>query len=127
MNQKIKLLGKPLDKEAIKTELMGFVEDIQQSMKSEILTPQKDLEPIKFLDEFYGNIPSITARPILKKIEPTGLEISGEIVGIKGTLLVVKNVGTYFALNLSSLIGIHASISDDAQEMKGQKSLFDFV
>ncbi|MGC9780613.1 MAG: DUF2797 domain-containing protein [Candidatus Heimdallarchaeota archaeon] len=127
LTQKVKLLGKSIDKKTIEKEIMLLVDEIQKSMKSEILIPRDKLEPITFLDEFYGNIPTITARPILKKLESTGLEISGEIIGIKGTILVVKNVGTYFALNLSTLIGLNATITDDAQEMKGQKSLFDFV
>ena len=96
-------------------------------MKSEILFPKEDLEHITFLDKFYSEIPSMTAQPLVLKLDKTGLDLSGEIVGVKGSILVVKNIETYFALPLDPLVGIQADLSQEYEEMKGQKSLFDFV
>jgi hypothetical protein len=127
INQKVKFIGKEIDKDQIMIQLESIIKEIYSTMKSEILIPKKDLDSVIFLDEFYGKISSLRAQPLVLKLDKTGLDISGKIVGVKGSILIVKNVGTHFALNLDSLVGIHAHLSQDYEEMKGQKSLFDFV
>ncbi|KAF5413177.1 MAG: hypothetical protein C5S38_07075 [Candidatus Methanophagaceae archaeon] len=64
---------------------------------------------------------------LVMKITDDIFELNGEIVGVKGTILVLKNGATYYTTNLSSLIGLYVDISEEKSEMKGQKSLFDFV
>ncbi|MHA1243574.1 MAG: hypothetical protein ACTSP7_03265, partial [Candidatus Heimdallarchaeota archaeon] len=60
-------------------------------------------------------------------LDESGLDISGEIVGVKGSVLVLKNGSTYYTTNLNSLIGSYIDLDEEVKEMKGQKSLFDFV
>lgn len=126
-SQKMKFIGKKIDKDKITNQLESIINEIYKSMKSEILFPKEDLEHITFLDKFYSEIPSMTAQPLVLKLDKTGLDLSGEIVGVKGSILVVKNIETYFALPLDPLVGIQADLSQEYEEMKGQKSLFDFV
>jgi len=126
-SQKMKFLGKKIDKDKITNQLQSFIDEIYKTMKSEILIPKKDLKSIVFLDKFFSEIPSMNTQPLVLKLDNAGLEVSGKIVGVKGSILVVKNVETYFALPLASLIGIQAHLSQEYEEMRGQKSLFDFV
>lgn len=127
ITQKMKFLGKSLGKDKIYGELHATINEIYHSMKSEILLPREKLEEITYLDSHYGTIPEISARPLVKKIADDTFELSGEIVGVKGTILVLKNGATYYTTNLSSLIGMYVEISEEKSDMKGQKSLFDFV
>lgn len=127
ITQKMKFLGKSIEKDKIHEELHTAIDAIYNSMKSEILLPREKLEEITYLDSFHGNIPEICARPLVKKIADETFELSGEVVGVKGTILVLKNGATYYTTNLSSLIGLYVDISEEKSEMKGQKSLFDFV
>ncbi len=126
-SQKMKFIGKKIDKDNITKQLNSLINEIYKTMKSEILIPKKDLEPITFLDKFFSEIPSLNVQPLVLKLDKTGLDLSGKIVGVKGSILVVKNVETYFALPLNPLVGIQAHLSQEYEEMKGQKSLFDFV
>jgi hypothetical protein len=126
-SQKMKFIGKKIDKDKITNQLQSIIDEIYKTMKSEILISKKDLKPITFLDKFFCEIPSMNAQPLVLKLDKTGLDLSGKIVGVKGSILVVKNVETYFALPLNPLVGIQAHLSQEYEEMKGQKSLFDFV
>jgi len=127
ISQKINYLGKSIDRKHISEQMSAAIEEVYSSIKSEILFPRDKLEEITFLDEIYGDISKIQMRPLLKKRSSEGLEISGSIVGVKGSILVLKNLETYFATNLNDLIGSHVLITEESIDMKGQKSLFDFV
>ncbi|MBK5112377.1 MAG: DUF2797 domain-containing protein [Candidatus Heimdallarchaeota archaeon] len=127
ISQKMKSIGKEINKDQVKNELQSIIDEIYATMKSEILIPKKELDSVVFLDKYYSDIHSLTAQPLVLKLDKTGLDISGKIVGVKGSILIVKNVETHYALNLDSLVGIQAHLSQDYEEMKGQKSLFDFV
>ena len=126
-SQKMKFIGKKIDKDKITNQLQSIIDEIYKTMKSEILIPKKDLKPITFLGKFFSEIPSMNVQPLVLKLDKTGLDLSGKIVGVKGSILVVKNVETYFALPLNPLVGIKAHLSQEYEEMRGQKSLFDFV
>jgi len=127
LTQKIKQLGKPIDRDLIIATINSAVDEVYSSIKSKILLPRKKLENITFLDNYYGELSTLKMRPLLKQRNSDGLEISGSIAGVKGSLLVLKNLETYYATNLNALVGSHVSITDEPIEMKGQKSLFDFV
>jgi hypothetical protein len=129
ITQKFKQIGIPINKNDITQQIETALKQIYSSetIKSKILIPQKDLEPIKFLDDYYGNISQLKARPLVEKLTNKGLLISGNIVGVKGSILVLKNNETYYATNLNSLIGLHQELKNEVVEIKGQKSLFDFV
>ncbi|MHA1461606.1 MAG: DUF2797 domain-containing protein [Candidatus Heimdallarchaeota archaeon] len=127
ITQKMKFLGKSIGRGKINEELQAAIDEIYESMKSEILLPKEKLEEITYLDSYHGTIPEINARPIVKKIADDSFELSGEIIGVKGTILVLRNGATYYTTNLSSIIGLYVDISEEKSEMKGQKSLFDFV
>ena len=77
-------------------------DNVIKSMKSEILLPREKLEEITYLDSYHGTIPEISARPLVKKITDDSFELSGEIIGTKGTILVLRNGATYYTTNLSS-------------------------
>ncbi|MBN1329537.1 MAG: DUF2797 domain-containing protein [Candidatus Heimdallarchaeota archaeon] len=126
-SQKINYLGKQIDRKQISEHMSKAIEEVYSSIKSETLVSRDKLEEITFLDEFYGEISKIQMRPQIKKRSSEGLEIGGTIIGVKGSILVLKNLETYFATNLNDLIGSHVLISEESIEMKGQKSLFDFV
>jgi hypothetical protein len=127
INQKMKTMGQPLDKEKITQEIEQAIEKIYSTVTSKILYPKEQLSGVVFLDEFQGSINKIKARPMFKTMDDTGLDFSGKIVGVKGSILVVQNGSTYYATNLNDLIGSFIEIKDEVKEMKGQKSLFDFV
>jgi len=78
------------------------------------------------LASFYGNIPSLSVNPILNEVEKT-MQITGEIVGVKGNLIVTKVNNSYYVTNLSRIIGHLVSFSSAPLKLKGQKSLSDFL
>jgi len=127
INRKMKSLGQVLDKEKITNEIEEAINLIHSSIKSDIFYPKEKLTALTFLDEFHGEINSIAARPMIKNLNETGLEISGEIVGVKGSILVLRNGSTFYATNLNLLIGSYLELCEIVKEMSGQKSLFDFV
>ena len=127
INQKMKLLGKPTNRDVIINDLKAAVNEVYDSVQSDIIIPKEKLLPITFLDELYGDIPKLETRPLIKKIGRENFHFSGEIVGVKGSIIVVRNEQTYYAFDLHSLIGRKIKINDEKVEMKGQRSLFDFV
>jgi len=127
ITQKMKSLGQTLNKDKLTQEMEEAINLIYSTIKSDILYPKEKLTGLTFLDEFHGEINNIEARPMIKTLDDTGLAISGEIVGVKGSILVLRNGSTYYATNLNSLIGSYIELDEAVNEMKGQKSLFDFV
>ncbi len=77
------------------------------------------------LASYYGNIPSLESNPILNEVENT-LQITGEIVGVKGKLLVTKVNNSFYVTNMNKIIGHLMSFSSTPLKMKGQKSLSEF-
>ena len=74
------------------------------------------------LKSYYGDIPSLQSNPILNEVEKT-LQITGEIIGVKGKLLVTKANNSFYVTNLSKIIGHMMSFSESALKIKGQQSL----
>ena len=79
----------------------------------------------QMLTSYYGNIPSLESNPILNEVEKT-LQITGNIIGVKGKLLVTKANNSVYVTNLNKIIGHLMSFSDEPLKMKGQQSLSDF-
>ena len=127
INQKLKQLGQANNRESIIQEMKEAVNEIYNSIKSDILLPIDKLLPPTFMDELYGDIPLLKTRPLVKKINNDSFQFAGKIVGVKGSILVVVNGQTYHAFDLHSLIGRNVVINEEKEEMGGQKSLFDFV
>jgi len=128
LSQKMKQLGAPVPHPVIEEALQKVIEKVYSSISSPILLPRENLQPLTFLDEYYGTVSSLTGRPIIKKLEKASpFFLSGEVVGVKGSILVLKNKGTYFSVHLPSLVGFHVQLQNEILEMAGQKSLFDFV
>lgn len=129
MSQKFKQIGISIDRDDITNQIESSLNQIYCSeiIKSKILIPRKELESIIFLDDYYGDINQLKARPLVKKLSNKGLLVSGNIVGVKGSILVLKNNETYYATDLNSLIGLHQDLRNEVVKIKGQKSLFDFV
>ncbi len=90
-----------------------------ESEDSELLHEETELL------SFYGNIPSLESSPILNEVEKT-LQITGEIVGVKGKLLVTKVNNSYYVTNISRIIGHLMAFSSTPLKLKGQKSLSEF-
>ena len=78
------------------------------------------------LSSFYGNIPSLSVNPIFNDVEKT-LQVVGEIIGIKGKLLVTTVSNSYYVTNLNKMIGNILLFSSKPLKLKGQKSLSDFL
>ncbi|MHA2357497.1 MAG: DUF2797 domain-containing protein [Candidatus Heimdallarchaeaceae archaeon] len=78
------------------------------------------------LASYYGKIPSLTVNPILNEVEKTK-QITGEIIGVKGNLIVTKVDNSFYVTNLSRIIGHLVSFSSAPLKLKGQKSLSDFL
>jgi hypothetical protein len=127
LTEKYKQLGTSFNKEEISKLFAETIDKIYSESSTKTLFPKEELEPIRFLDEFHGLIPSLDSRPIVKTLSEKGLKFSGKIVGVKGSILVVRNNNTNYATNLDSLIGMHIELNEEIIEMKGQKSLFDFI
>lgn len=128
VNHKMKFLGTKIDKEKLELDLQQTLDNIYSKVESEVLMERQKLEPILFLDKFHGKIPYMKSRPLMKKISSNQKFVfGGEIVGVKGSLLVVRNGATNYAFDLHSLIGSFVTLTEGKIEMKGQKSLFDFV
>ncbi|NHJ87061.1 MAG: DUF2797 domain-containing protein [Asgard group archaeon] len=126
-NQKLKFLGSKINRESIQADITDALDEIYSNVKSNIMIPREKLEPITFLDSYYGSLNSLQSRPLEMKNDKAGLEVSGEIVGVKGDILVLKNVETYYAVNLNNLTGYFVELENKLETMTGQKSLFDFV
>jgi hypothetical protein len=124
---KMDYLGDKENKTIIAERMEGAINKVYQNISSEILYPKNKLKPITWLTDYYGGITGLTSRPISKELTKKGLTLSGEIVGVKGSLLVVKNNNTYNICNLHSLIGTEVTIKKELSKIKGQRSLFDFV
>jgi len=77
------------------------------------------------LTSYYGDIPSLQSNPIFNEVEKT-LQITGQIVGVKGKLLVTKANNSVYVTNLSRIIGNIISFSKKPLKIKGQHSLSDF-
>ncbi|MCG3215774.1 MAG: DUF2797 domain-containing protein [Candidatus Heimdallarchaeota archaeon] len=90
-----------------------------QSSDSEILHQETALS------SYYGKITELTVNPIINDVEKTQ-QVTGEIIGIKGKLLVSKRNNSYYVTNLTKMIGHLLSFSSTPLKMKGQKSLSDF-
>ncbi len=77
------------------------------------------------LASYYGEIPSLQSNPILNEVEKS-FQITGEIVGTKGKLLVTKSNNSLYVSNLSKIIGHLMSFSSTPLKIKGQQSLSEF-
>ena len=77
------------------------------------------------LSSYYGNIPSLESNPIQNEIEKT-LQITGQIVGVKGKLLVTKVKNSFYVTNLTKIIGHLMTFSSTPLKIKGQQSLSEF-
>ncbi|MHA1629324.1 MAG: DUF2797 domain-containing protein [Candidatus Heimdallarchaeota archaeon] len=128
VSQKMKVIGSPISHQTMEAAIMKVLDAIYADVSSPILLPRNQLQPITFLDSYYGAISNLKGRPMIKRLEKDKpFFLSGEIVGVKGSILILKNKKTYFSFNLSSLVGFHVQLSQELSEMAGQKSLFDFV
>ncbi|NHJ38726.1 MAG: DUF2797 domain-containing protein [Asgard group archaeon] len=129
MSQKFKQIGILINKADITNQIESILDKMYNSIttKSKILIPRRELENITYLDNYYGKINQLKVRPLIKNLTNKGLKISGNVVGVKGSILVLKNNETYYATNLNSLIGLHQDLKNEVVPIKGQKSLFDFV
>ncbi|RLI64538.1 MAG: hypothetical protein DRO63_07465, partial [Candidatus Gerdarchaeota archaeon] len=124
----MKVIGSPISHQTMEAAIMKVLDAIYADVSSPILLPRNQLQPITFLDSYYGAISNLKGRPMIKRLEKDKpFFLSGEIVGVKGSILILKNKKTYFSFNLSSLVGFHVQLSQELSEMAGQKSLFDFV
>lgn len=77
------------------------------------------------LSSYYGNLADLEVNPILNDIKKTK-QITGEIIGVKGKLIVTKVNNSFYVTNLNKIIGHLLSFSSTPLKMKGQKSLSDF-
>ncbi len=104
----------------LKENVVNYLENTDYEQKeSELLYKETELS------SYYGNISSLDVNPILNEVEKT-MQISGELVGIKGKLAVTRVNNSYYVTNLSRLIGYLISFSEVPLKLKGQKSLSDF-
>jgi len=111
--------------------LPKFRETIEQVKKLLEKTDYESNESYLLFDEtdlssFYGNVPLLSVNPIFNEVEKT-MQIVGEIVGIKGKLLVTKINNSYYVTNLNKIIGNILLFSSKPLKLKGQKSLSDFL
>ena len=105
----------------LKDKVVEYLEDTDYNLQdSPLLYKETDLS------NYYGKIPSLTVNPILNEIGRTN-QISGDLVGVKGKLVVTKVNSSYYVTNLSKIIGHLISFSDVPLKLKGQKSLSDFL
>ncbi len=105
----------------LKDRVIEYLENTDYTLQeSPLLYKEKDLS------SYYGKIPSLDVNPILNEIEKT-MQISGNLIGVKGKLVVTKVNSSYYVANLSKITGHLISFSDIPLKLKGQKSLSDFL
>ena len=105
----------------LKDKVIKYLENTDYALQeSPLLYKEKDLS------SYYGKIPSLDVNPIPNEIEKT-MQISGNLIGVKGKLVVTKVNSSYYVTNLSKTIGHLISFSDVPLKLKGQKSLSDFL
>lgn len=110
----------PTFREIIKQVKELLEKSTYESHESDLLFNETDLSP------FYSNIPSLSVNPIFNDVEKT-LQIVGEVIGIKGKLLVTAINNSYYVTNLNKIIGNILLFSSKPLKLKGQKSLSDFL
>jgi hypothetical protein len=69
------------------------------------------------------NIPVIKQKPIILKVAD-GLSVTGEVVGVKGPILLLRNSEVFFVLGLSALLGRKIEFGFD--KIKNQTGLENF-
>jgi len=108
-------------------DFRAIVEDVKSYIgKSGYETENSDLlHKENELASYYGDIPSLESNPILNEVEKT-FQITGEIVGVKGKLIVTKVNNSFYVTNMSKIIGHLMSFSSTPLKMKGQQSLSEF-
>ncbi|TFG09728.1 DUF2797 domain-containing protein [Candidatus Heimdallarchaeota archaeon] len=105
---------------AIVDDVLDYVEKSGfEGVDSEFLLKENELT------SYYGNIPSLQSNPIFNEVEKT-LQITGQIIGVKGKLMVTKANNSIYVTNLSRIIGHRVSFSKKPLKIKGQQSLSDF-
>jgi hypothetical protein len=105
----------------IKIQVIELLEKSKyEANESDLLLKETDLS------SFYGKIPSLSVNPIFNDVEKT-LQIVGEVIGIKGKLLVTAINNSYYVTNLNKIIGNILLFSSKPLKLKGQKSLSDFL
>ncbi|MHA1303251.1 MAG: DUF2797 domain-containing protein [Candidatus Heimdallarchaeaceae archaeon] len=78
------------------------------------------------LAHFYGKIPQLKVKPIFNDVRKTQ-QVRGEIIGVKGKLLVTKLGETYYTTNLSAVLGHLIVMYSSPPLITGQRSLYDFL
>lgn len=101
----------------------------------DLLHPLKDTHPLvesdielKDLSEFYG-ISKMDTEPhrwYTNMQQIPGLQIAGEIIGMKGSLLITKINGAFYVINLKSIIGYRIDCESKVQIVT-QSGLLDFI
>lgn len=104
----------------IKQNVIEFLKEKEyNSQNSDLLYKEHSLS------YYYGDIPKIDTTPIVNNIEKTK-QITGQVVGVKGKLLVTRSNSSFYVTNLSKIVGRIVEFSDKQLKLKGQKSLSDY-
>jgi len=70
------------------------------------------------------NIPVLKQKPISLKVED-GINVMGEVVGVKGPILLLRSGGVYFTLSLNALLGRSVEFTDGkARSQTGLETFF---
>jgi hypothetical protein len=126
VSQKLAQLGKPFNKEKKYAEILDAIELVYSTINSDLLLAKSELVDPYILTNYYGKIPELSVRPLMKDFTKRDFQLSGIIVGVKGSILVVRNSATYFALNLHTLPGSYIFLDQKIKEEKGQQSLAEY-
>jgi hypothetical protein len=115
---KVSALGKE-DKTKLALRLL---EDTREKIHA-VASPDQRFHEDPWILLSHYNIPVLKQKPISLRVED-GVDVTGEVVGVKGPILLLRNGGVYFALGLSALLG--RSVEFTAGKARSQTGLETF-
>ena len=116
---KVSALGKE-DRTKLALRLLGETRDKIHAVAS----PDQRFHEDPWILLSHYNVPALKQRPISLKVED-GVDVTGEVVGVKGPILLLRNGGLYFALSLNALLGRSVEFTAGrAQSQTGLETFF---
>jgi len=112
---KVSALGKE-DRTKLALRLLGETRDKIHAVAS----PDQRFHEDPWILLSHYNVPALKQRPIPLRVEDN-VNVVGEVVGVKGPILLLRNGGLYFALSLNALLG--RSIEFTVDKFRSQTGL----
>jgi len=98
-----------------------FEKILEKISNSKLISLESSYNKITNLNKYYGGIPNITRQAIVDNDQ-----ISGKIIGVRGSILVLQDRNSYYAVNLKKIVGHILTPLETKSKKPRQRTLFDF-